>query len=322
MKILVIGGNSYIGEHLIKDLSSNKKFQISSISRNLPSVNKRIDFVDYINIDVLHDFNSLKEHLNNAKVIINLIGEIKNESMMKSTNFFFLKKLVDYIINLDLNLHLIQISSVGVYGAINRKNREINFINEKSYLNPNNLYEKTKRDADEYILKKFHFKNKSSFLILRPTIIVGKGMKSNVLRKIVWLVKNKFFIYFGYNNFFNFLHIKDFNYALILCIERISEIKNKIYIISNDCKQIDLINKIALICKVKPPMFSINIKIILFIYKILSAFRINLPLNSSQLQFLTSRVLFSNKKITKELNFNPSNSLDNQLILEDLIDNL
>ena len=44
-------------------------------------------------INVLNDFNSLKEHLNNAKVIINLIGEIKNESMMKRTNFFFLKKL-------------------------------------------------------------------------------------------------------------------------------------------------------------------------------------------------------------------------------------
>ncbi len=322
MKITVIGGSSYIGENLLKELSFNRKLEVSSISRNIPSNHKKIDFVNYISIDILNDFNSLKEHLNTAKIVINLIGELNNEAMMKKTNFLFLKQLVDYIINSDLNLHLIQVSSVGVYGAKNNKNREIKLINEESYLNPNNLYEKTKRDADEYILKRFNSRNKSSYLILRPTIIVGKAMKSSVLRKIMWLVKNKLFIYFGYNNFFNFLHIKDFNYAIILCIERINEIKNKIYIISNDCKQTDFIKKVALVCKVKSPKISINIKIILFFYNLFSKFRINLPINLGQLQFLNSRVLFSNKKITNDLGFYPSHSLDNELIIKDLIENL
>ena len=97
MKILVIGGNSYIGEHLVKDLSFNEKFRVFSISRNLPSKEKRISVVNYIKIDVLNNFNSLKEHLHNTKIIINLIGELKNESMMKQINFLFLKDLVFFL---------------------------------------------------------------------------------------------------------------------------------------------------------------------------------------------------------------------------------
>ena len=46
---------------------------------------------------------------------------------MKETNFLFVKRIVDHIASSNLNLHLIQISSSGVYGARNKKNREINF---------------------------------------------------------------------------------------------------------------------------------------------------------------------------------------------------
>ena len=322
MKIIVLGGNSYLGEHLIKELSSIRKFQITSISRTLPLENKKINFVKYIKIDLFNDFNLLKEALNDTKIIVNLIGEIRKESLMKKTNFLFLKKLVDHIINSDLNIHLIQVSSVGVYGANNKKNSEINFIHEESYYNPKNLYEKTKRDADEYIMEKFCSQSKSSYIILRPTTIVGEGMKSMVLKKIIWLVRNKLFIYFGKSNFFNFLHIKDFNYAVVLCIKNISKVKNEIYIISNDCKQIDIINNIAFIYNIKPPRISININIILFIYNLISIFKINLPIKLNHLKFLANRVVFSNKKITKDLKFKPSHSLANQFILKDLLKKL
>ena len=37
MKILVLGGNGFLGNHLINHLSSNKKVDVTSISRVFPS---------------------------------------------------------------------------------------------------------------------------------------------------------------------------------------------------------------------------------------------------------------------------------------------
>ena len=70
-KILIVGGTGFIGFNLIKKLNK-RKFEIFSLSRNKPKIDKKVSYVKYIYCNI---------------------------SNTKKLNYLFKKKFFDYVIN-------------------------------------------------------------------------------------------------------------------------------------------------------------------------------------------------------------------------------
>jgi nucleoside-diphosphate-sugar epimerase len=106
---------------------------------------------------------------------------------------------------------------------------------------------------------------------------------------------------------FNFINVKDVAQSVILVINKLKVSKNKIYIVSDDCKQFTIYNDYQKFYKKKIIKIQIS--------KYLINFLINfLPLPKKIINFMkliSNKTSYSNKKIKNELNFKPKFSLIN-----------
>ena len=124
MKTLILGKNSKIFKNL-----------------KLGIKKENLILFDRKDLDLLLN-NQKKEiiaKLKSVKIIINFIGEYKDETKMFDSNFSFLKKLFNILDKNNKNFTFIHFSSLGVYGLYNRITKN-NQLNEKSILShPNYL---------------------------------------------------------------------------------------------------------------------------------------------------------------------------------------
>ena len=61
--------------------------------------------------------------------------------------------------------------------------------------------------------------------------------KTNLFRFLIFSLKFKFWIRSFDDVMFNFVNLKDVTQAVILIVNNLNKSKNKIYIVSDDCKQ-------------------------------------------------------------------------------------
>ena len=104
---------------------------------------------------------------------------------------------------------------------------------------------------------------------------------------------------------YNFVHVKDLSQVVNLIISKLKVSSNKTYIVSDDFRQYELYDVYQNLYKKK----IINILFPISVIKFLIYF---LPMPKIILNFfliISSKVTYSNKKIRKELNFNPKFSL-------------
>jgi nucleoside-diphosphate-sugar epimerase len=70
MKITVLGGTGFIGEHICRKLSENSRYEIISIYHGNIEENEKIKNVEYIKIDLNKDFDLLKIVLAKTDLLI------------------------------------------------------------------------------------------------------------------------------------------------------------------------------------------------------------------------------------------------------------
>jgi nucleoside-diphosphate-sugar epimerase len=127
-------------------------------------------------------------------------------------------------------------------------------------------------------------------------------MFNNSLNKLISLVQKRLFFYVGRKDAVaTYVHVKDVSKALILLSSR-SEAKNKIYIISNDCLLIDLVEEIALSLNVKKPKIRIPLTIMNVIVRIFNVFFSKLFL-LPRLDLLALTTRYNVSRIQSELGF-------------------
>ena len=144
-----------------------------------------------------------------------------------------------------------------------------------------------------------------SFTILRISNVFGGKKKSNLYSFVMYSLKFGFWVKCFDDIFYNFVNVKDVSEAIILIIAKLKVSKNKTYIVSDDCKQYQLHKDYQNLYKKK----IIKIQVPIHFIKFLISF---FPLPKKLINFIlmiSSRVSFSNKKIKKELNFNPKFSI-------------
>ena len=308
MKIVILGYSGLIGYSILENLIKDTSLDLICVGRSIkkkPFKNDRVKYLKW-------NFNSFKKSnllfLNKSHVIINCVGKTNIDlGNLEKINVDFVKKLLKYITNSQLKVRLLHIGSVSVYGGPQNYLGQNKLIQENSVTKANDLYSRSKLNGDILIqntIKKNFYKN-FSFTILRISNVFGKKKNSNLYSFVLFLLRFGYKIKSSDAVVYNFINVKDVSRAVKLTISNLKVSKNKIYIVSDDCKQTELYNVYRKYYKKKIIHIFIPISFIKFIIFFI-------PMPKKILNFflmISSKVTYSNKKIKKELNFIPKFSI-------------
>ena len=314
MKVILLGYSGFIGSYILKELAKhlkkNVKLNLICVGRNTisqPFQNKKIKYIkwDFVNFTKSKLFFLKKEN-----IIINCVGKnYSNKKNLKKINLIFIKKLTSYIKNNKILVRLIQLSSVSVYGAEKKYVTKIKTITENFQTTPDDLYSKSKLDAELCIqniskINKKHF----SFTILRIANVFSELKNPNSFRLINFLLNKCVWFKCSAKTKYHYIHAKDIASAALLCILHLKKSRNKIYNVSDDINQLQLHKIYAMKHKVKLLIIPISLGILKLIIKYI-------PLPKIIFNFfltISSQITYNNYKIKKELKFHSRYSLRNK----------
>jgi nucleoside-diphosphate-sugar epimerase len=308
MIVVILGYTGSIGNSILASLAKNNSLNLICVGRNIknkPYLNSKIKYIEW-------DFSSFKSYnllfLKKANVIINCVGKADSSvNDLENTNVIYVKKLLKHINTYKLKVRLIHLGSVAVYGESINYLGQYKLISENSAIKVKNLYSKSKLKGD-LLIKNINKKNLNenySYTILRISNVFGGKKKSNLFKFVMFSLKFGFWIKCHNDIIFNFVNVKDVTQAVMLVISNLKVSKNKTYIVSDDCKQNQLYKNYQNLYKKKIIKTQIPISFVKFLIYFL-------PLPKKLISFIliiSSRVSYSNKKIKKELNFNPKFSI-------------
>jgi UDP-glucose 4-epimerase len=194
MKIIVTGGNGFIGKFLIKHLIE-KNHQITSFDNYSNSNEEYFNELTKLGVKTIQGDIRKQEEISKAArghdVIIHLAAKISVEDSIKNPDETFgvnvegTRNVLTSCLNNDIK-NLIIISSAAVYG--NRINEnEILFENSKT--EPISPYGKSKLMMEE-IVKEFSNLNKINCIILRIFNVYGPGQSDEYAGVITKFIKN------------------------------------------------------------------------------------------------------------------------------------
>ena len=308
MRIIILGYTGLIGSNILENLANNSSFNLVCVGRDIKNKLYRGERIKYFKWDFITFKEKKLSFLKKANIIINCVGKMNNNiSNLENINFIFIKKLLKHIKTYQSKVRLIHLSSVAVYGGAENYLNQSKIIVENTTTKTNNLYSKSKLKADILIkntIKKNLSKN-LSFTVLRISNVFGGKQNSNLYRFVMFTLKLGFWIKTSNEIMYNFVHVKDVSQAVNLVISKLKVSRNKTYIVSDDFRQYELYDVYQNLYKKK----IINILFPIVVIKFLIYF---LPMPKIILNFfliISSKVTYSNKKIKKELNFNPKFSL-------------
>lgn len=179
MKIIIFGGNGFVGSHLVKNLKHEKNkikiFGNKSYSKkgsNLIYYNKRNfkNILKKISPDAVI-FLSGNSYPNNT---------LKDETYDFRSNNVVLQELLQVLVETNFKKSFFYTSSIAVYGSVIKKN----FVEENHKLNPESYYGLSKLIAEKQIE---YFSNKYNLnsTVLRLSSVYGPGLKRQIVYKII-----------------------------------------------------------------------------------------------------------------------------------------
>lgn len=216
-KILVTGGNGFLGSYVVKELLKYPNTYItilSNVERENDIVDKRVSFIKA-------DIRNEKEILDKVKdfdSVYHAAGNIRTETTDNSQ--------LHYDINTKGTLHMLKacyknkikrfifISTSEVYGDKSKEN-----IIEEDKKEPKNDYAKSKSKAEEYCKE---YSEYMKITVIRPSYIYGYGQYSKRLfpRIIEQALKYKKIDLKPQQGGNNFIYVKDAAKGIVLSGER------------------------------------------------------------------------------------------------------
>lgn len=252
-KILIFGGNGFLGSNLINKLIKNKNFSISSASRLIKLYKIKEKKIQYIKCDISKKKNFKIFNKQKFDIIINLSGNINHQNKLETlkTHYKGCKNIFDFFSKKGIK-SFIQVGTSLEYG--NSKSPQT----EESKCEPKSFYGKSKLLATKYIEENAK-KNRIKYIILRLYQVYGPNQKFD--RLIPFVIKNSLL-----NKKFNcstgkqlrdFLFVEDLVNLFIKIINK-KNLKSGVYNVgfgqSIEVKQV--IKKIKKIIKKGYPLFG------------------------------------------------------------------
>ncbi|MAV63838.1 MAG: hypothetical protein CMG00_01450 [Candidatus Marinimicrobia bacterium] len=185
-RILVIGGSGFIGSYLIKRLLEDKN-EIINFDKEPSSIYHENLQTVIGNVKKPKSFDSLSHKIDLVYILAaEHRDDINDSQIYYDTNYKGMKNIIKYC-NRTLINNIIFYSSAAVYG-----NNFTNCSEEKSNLNPQNHYGKSKVLAESELSDWVGKNSARRLIIIRPSAVYGKGSKSNMNRMIDYISKGKF----------------------------------------------------------------------------------------------------------------------------------
>jgi len=279
MKIVILGGKSgFIGQNISDQLAGIFDLEFLSM-RNLDVMNKSFT----------------------ADFIINLVGKAHDHSGTATENDYFqanvelAKKAFQIFLSSSAKI-LIHISSLAALEEFESDKA----LSEKDECNPVSWYGKSKRAAEQWLLKQ-ELPSDKKLIILRPPMVHGPGDKGNLGLLYKFISKGVPYPLAAFNNQRSFISIGNFCYFIEQIVEHNHKLATGIYHISDDepISTTEIINVIKDVTGKNTLNFSIPKFLIKGLAKIGDV--IPIPLNTRRLKKMTSNLLISNKHIKNTL---------------------
>lgn len=179
-RILIIGGGGYLGTELAKELS-NESYIISIADIKRPGSSK----CDFIKTNLLNK-KSLEGINQRYDILINLTGQVSNpmEKCFK-LNTTGIENIINYARK--SYIHIIQISTVAVYGSVST-------ADEGNMINPETPYATCKAFAEYMIQKNYDAKK---YTVLRISNLYGGKQTKGIFAYLKKSTSSKSELYFN-----------------------------------------------------------------------------------------------------------------------------
>jgi UDP-N-acetyl-alpha-D-quinovosamine dehydrogenase len=309
MRILVTGATGFVGTSLIPLLCQNGylvRLAVRDADKNKLEDKSVLD--DQINFDLDSNDNNYDQLLHDVDIVIHLAARVhildgvNNEAIYKRTNSMGTERLAREAAERGVK-RFIYLSSIKVNGEKNLIDVDGNPVpfNKDDVPCPNDAYALSKLEA-EFAVRNICNNSDMDFVILRPVLIYGPGVRANFLSLLNIINKNYPLPLASVRNKRSLIYVKNLAHAILKCVNY-TEAANKIYLISDvDISVPDLIRKIAQYFKKKAFLFSFPVGMLKVVGSLIGKKRV--------IDRLTESLLVDNSRFIKELQWKPPYSLD------------
>lgn len=304
MKVCITGANGFIGGALASQLVSIFDEVVILTRKSSISNFKKAHF---IHGDLTKENCPFAEFLKDCDVVFHCAGEIRNTGIMKSLHVDGTKKLMQAVeqecLRTGKRIHVVHLSSVGVYGPPIGSASTERVITEESPLNPKGEYEITKCCSDEIVIEASN-NGIFDFTILRPSNVIGLEMSNNSLRVLGKILRYRLFFFVGKpKSIATYIHVKDVVRGMILVANN-QQAKGKIYNLSNDCLFEDMIEGMTKSLAIGSQKLRVPEKAVRLVSSLINRF-VNTPLTDERINALVVRTRYPTTKIKNELGYVP-----------------
>jgi UDP-glucose 4-epimerase len=173
MKILITGANGFIGAHLCQELSS-RKIDFRATARNSNENN----YADFVSCD-LETTESLNQLMDGCDTVVHLAGRAHvtsddSQEKYRIANEFVTHQLANAAAQNGI-ARFVYISSIKVNGESSSPGLPIRSSDTPS---PLDNYGRSKLAAEK-VLQEICRVNNMEYVIIRPTLVYGKGVRAN-----------------------------------------------------------------------------------------------------------------------------------------------
>lgn len=310
-RVLVTGASGFIGVPLVQTLLK-KGYLVRATSRTSTedSNDNGYDNLEHYRFDLGDDNPDYEELLEDVDVVVHLAARVHfvskksedNVSGYNKINAKGTKRLVNAASANGIK-RFIFLSSIKVNGERNLSDEtgKILAFKEDDDPHPQEAYAKSKLEA-ENVIREICRESKMDFIILRPTLVYGPGVKANFLSLLDAVNQNCPLPLASVKNKRSLLYVGNLINAITLCVSY-PEKANQIFLVSDvDISVPQLVSKIASLLGKRALLFHFPVKWL----KILGSFTGKRPM----VDRLTESLLADSCSLRKVLKWEPHYSFE------------
>ncbi len=280
--LLITGVSGFVGTNLVNHFRNKSDIQVFGCSRKKLN---NLRMIPEYSSKALDEFE-INTIIHLAGIAHDLSGQFQPEDYYR-VNLDGTKKAVDGFLASKAS-QFIFVSSIKAVCDTSSSSAD-----EAIVPNPKTDYGKSKRMAEEYILKVAGEHPSRNFYILRPTMIHGPGNKGN-LNLLYRFAKLGLPFPFGkFDNQRSFLSIENFSFVMEAIID--GKVRSGIYHLADDgfLSTVELYSLICETMKLSPRVLNVPMKWIGFLARLTG--------KKDMIVKLTENMMVSNKKIVEEI---------------------